>query len=110
MFIKLSYLAFYLCLMLHRKSRMVVYAGIVFVTAVGITFTALSIFMCTPIQRGWDKSIPGTCIHEPTFLFSNSAFNMAADAVVFLIPIPTLWSLQREKRPPPVPHERCRSC
>ena len=34
---------------------MFIYAGIVFVASVGITFTFLSIFMCTPVQRGWDK-------------------------------------------------------
>ncbi|KAK0705585.1 hypothetical protein B0H67DRAFT_594471 [Lasiosphaeris hirsuta] len=94
MLIKFSYLAFYLCLMPNRASRTIVYAGIVFVGAVGVTFTTLSIFMCTPIQRGWDKSVPGICVNEQGYLFSNSAFNMAADAIVFVMPIPTLWSLQ----------------
>lgn len=65
--------------------------------AVGITFTLLSIFMCTPIERGWDKSVPGTCIDGTVFLFSNTAFNMAADVVVFIMPIPALWSLHRER-------------
>lgn len=94
MLIKFSYLAFYLCLMPDRRSRFIVYAGIVFVGAVGVTFTTLAIFMCTPIQRGWDKSVPGTCVDEQSYLFSNSAFNMATDVIVFVMPIPTLWSLQ----------------
>ncbi|KAK1751517.1 hypothetical protein QBC47DRAFT_417413 [Echria macrotheca] len=94
MFIKLSYLAFYLCLMPGRRSRNFVYAGMAFVIAVGITFTVLSIFMCTPIQRGWDKTVEGTCVEEQPYLFSNAAFNMAADVIVFVMPIPTLWSLQ----------------
>jgi hypothetical protein len=98
MLIKFSYLAFYLCLMPDRRSRMVVYAGFAFVAAVGITFTTLSIFMCTPIQRGWDKSVPGTCIDDAGFLLSNAVFNMAADVVVFLMPTPRLLSLQREQK------------
>ena len=96
MFIKFSYLAFYLCLMPDRRSRIFVYAGIAFVCAVGVTFTTMSIFMCTPIQRGWDRTIEGTCISEQPYLFSNAAFNMAADVIVFVMPIPTLWSLHRE--------------
>jgi len=100
MFIKFSYLAFYLCLMPGRRSRIVVYAGMVFVAATGITFTIMSIFMCTPIQRGWDKTVAGTCVHEQAYLFSNAAFNTAADVVVFVMPIPTLWSLQRESSSP----------
>jgi hypothetical protein len=96
MFIKFSYLAFYLCLMPDRRSRIFVYAGIAFVAAIGITFTTLAIFMCTPIQRGWDRTIEGTCVEEQPYLFSNAAFNMAADVMVFVMPIPTLWGLQRE--------------
>ncbi|KAK4443160.1 hypothetical protein QBC34DRAFT_213301 [Podospora aff. communis PSN243] len=94
MFIKFSYLAFYLCIMPERRGRIALYSGMVFVGAVGITFTILSIFMCTPIQRGWDKTVEGTCIEEQPYLFSNAAFNMAADIIVFVLPIPTLWSLQ----------------
>lgn len=97
MFIKLSYLAFYTCLMPDRRSLggISVYAGMAFVVAIGITFTMLSIFMCTPIQRAWDQSVEGTCIPQEPYLYSNAAFNMAADIIVFLMPIPTLWHLQR---------------
>jgi hypothetical protein len=76
---------------------MIVYAGMGFVVGVGITFTLLSIFMCTPIEKGWNSSLPGTCIDGTAFLYSNAAFNMAADVVVFILPIPALWSLQRER-------------
>jgi hypothetical protein len=96
LFIKLSYLAFYLRLTPDRKNQIIAYVAIGFVTAVGITFTTLSIFMCTPIQRGWDKSVPGTCVNDAGFLLSNAALNMAADVVVFAMPIPALWSLHRE--------------
>ncbi|KAK0752588.1 hypothetical protein B0T18DRAFT_405171, partial [Schizothecium vesticola] len=93
MLIKFSYLAFYLCLMPDRRSRIFVYVGMAFVGAIGVTFTIMSIFMCTPIPRGWDRTIEGTCVAEQPYLFSNAAFNMAADVIVFVMPIPTLWSL-----------------
>lgn len=82
-----------------RRNRIAIYAGAGFVVAVGITFTVLSVFMCSPIARGWDKSIPGTCVDGETFLLCNAAFNMAADVVVFVLPLPTLWGLQREPSP-----------
>ena len=93
--IKLSYLVLYLSLMPNRRSRHVVYGAIGFVVSVGITFICLSIFMCTPISRGWDKAVPGTCIDDKTFLVTNAVFNMAADAIVFMVPVPMLWGLQR---------------
>ena len=93
--IKLSYLALYLSLMPDRKSRYAVYGAIGFVVSVGITFICLSIFMCTPISRGWDKAVPGTCINDKAFLLTNAVFNMAADAIVFMVPVPMLWGLQR---------------
>ena len=102
MLIKFSYLSFYLYLMTpvaHPKSRLVVYVGIVFVALGGIVLMALALFLCTPIQRNWDKSVPGTCINESGFLFSGATFNMVADVLVFVMPIPTLWSLQRKQRP-----------
>jgi len=70
-----------------------VLTGTGFVVAVGITFTALSIFMCIPVQRGWDKSVPGKYIDEFRFLFCNAAFNIVADIAIFIILIPTLWRL-----------------
>lgn len=94
--IKLSYFAFYLRLMPERSKRLVVYGGAAFTIAVGITYTTLSIFMCTPVERGWDKSVPGTCVDSQGFLLSNAALNMVADIIVFLMPVPALWSLQRE--------------
>ncbi len=95
--IKFSYLAFYLSLMPDRKSRLAVYAMIAFIVAVGVTFTTLTIFWCTPVRRAWEFTVPGTC--KVVFLFSNAAFNMVADVIVFLLPIPTLWSLHCKEGP-----------
>jgi len=61
--------------------------------------------MCTPIERGWDKTVPGTCVDDTSFLLSNSFLNMAADALVFIMPIPALWQLHRIT-PSPVPGGR----
>jgi hypothetical protein len=72
------------------KGRMAVYGGTAFVVAVGITFICLSIFICSLISRGWDKSVPGICINDTAILLSNAAFNMAADVIVFIIPVPML--------------------
>lgn len=97
--IKLSYLALYLSLVPNRRSRIVVYGAVAFVIIVGATFICLSIFLCTPISRGWDKSVPGTCINDEAFLLNNAVFNMVADAIVFAVPLPMLWSLQRMDDP-----------
>jgi hypothetical protein len=97
MVIKLSYLAFYLRLMPSRRERLFVYAATAFVVVLGVTYTLLSAFLCTPVARSWDKSLPGTCMDETAFLLSNAAINMVADVIIFVLPIPALWSLHGER-------------
>ena len=72
-----------------------IFAATALVVGGGISFTVSSIFMCFPIEKGWDPSVPGKCIDRNAWVYVNTAYNMVADVVVFLLPIPTLWSLQR---------------
>ena len=96
--IKLSYLAFYLRLLPHRRYRYAVYAAIGLVMSLGISFTFLSIFMCTPVEKGWNPTMPGHCVSNPGYLISNSGLNMFADIIIFTLPIPTLWGLNCERK------------
>ncbi|KAH8882372.1 hypothetical protein GQ53DRAFT_812093 [Thozetella sp. PMI_491] len=94
MLVKLSYLALYLRIMTNRAHRIMTYATAGLVVTLGVSYIFVSIFMCTPIEKGWNPQLEGTCVDSAGYLISNAAFNMTSDVIIFLLPLPTLWSLQ----------------
>jgi hypothetical protein len=55
------------------------------------------IFACSPIQKGWDTSIPrgvGSCINRPGVYLGTAVTNTLSDVVLILIPIRVVWGLQ----------------
>ncbi|KAI0415233.1 hypothetical protein F5X98DRAFT_229272 [Xylaria grammica] len=58
----------------------------------GIVFGTL--FMCTPIEKNWNLSIPGTC-GSTTALFIGSAVpSVVIDLIILILPLPKIWGLQ----------------
>ena len=49
---------------------------------------------CRPVQRIWDKAVPGTCINAWLFFVISSAINVVTDFVVLVLPIQATWGLQ----------------
>lgn len=43
---------------------------IILLLAEGIEETAVVIFRCTPVERGWTPSVPGTCLDLTIFYYS----------------------------------------
>ncbi|SMY28772.1 unnamed protein product [Zymoseptoria tritici ST99CH_1A5] len=60
-----------------------------------ISFEFSTIFICTPPSYAWNAltGAKGHCIQRDAQLFTNSAFNIAADFVVLLLPIPKFLHL-----------------
>ena len=57
-----------------------------------------TIFQCTPVQRSWNKTVPGTCMNIATFFYVNAGFNIATDVAIMILPIPVIHALQLPKR------------
>ena len=57
-----------------------------------------TIFECTPVQKSWQKTLPGTCINTATFFFVNAGFNIATDVAIMLLPVPVIYSLHLPMR------------
>ncbi|KAK2058647.1 integral membrane protein [Colletotrichum caudatum] len=90
LFTKASILVFYLRFPLRRPIRMVVYA-VMFATVAYSSAGALSwAYLCTPIERIWDDSVPGTCANESMWWLMLSVSNVATDIAILLLP---LWIL-----------------
>jgi hypothetical protein len=54
--------------------------------------------MCRLIAYLWDKSLTGTCIDKRILYFTNAAFNVITDFVIFSLPLPILLKLQIPKK------------
>lgn len=94
--IKLSVLCFYHRIFPFRKVTIIASLLGAFIIAWCITYLALIVFNCRPIQYFWDKSIPGgKCIGDG-FLESYllGAGNVVTDIAVLALPIPWLVRLK----------------
>ena len=56
--------------------------------------TASSIWQCTPIQRAWDRSLPGTCISLTINWYANAVFSITTDVLIILLPQKVIWQSQ----------------
>lgn len=65
-----------------------------FIIGPSIIITLVTVFSCNPIAYFWDRDIPnGSCIDVSALAYANSAFAMAQDAILILLPIFMLWKL-----------------
>ena len=61
--------------------------------AIGIGF----ILQCNPVERAWDKTVPGHCINVVKLWLGNAIPNIVTDLVIIVIPLPLVWNLQMRR-------------
>ena len=49
---------------------------------------------CIPFKALWDPTIPGHCVNVDDVIVVCSAFNIATDVAILIMPLPELWNLQ----------------
>ncbi|PVH93949.1 hypothetical protein DM02DRAFT_540442 [Periconia macrospinosa] len=99
MFIRLSYLAFYLRLAFTKRFRVVLYIWIALVSTFGVASSIVSMTLCVPFERLWTPAtIPGHCINIDAYYTALLALEMVFDIVIFVLPMPLLWTLKLPKR------------
>ncbi|TLD09688.1 hypothetical protein PspLS_11388 [Pyricularia sp. CBS 133598] len=52
------------------------------------------LLQCQPFAKAYDDTIEGTCYSLEAMWLCDFAFNFAIDLILFIQPIPTIWSLQ----------------
>ncbi|EXF77826.1 hypothetical protein CFIO01_07276 [Colletotrichum fioriniae PJ7] len=92
--VKMSFAVLYLRLLPDQVYQRINKFLIVLLLAEGIEETAVVIFRCTPIERAWTPSVPGTCLDLTIFYYSAFVIKLLTDLVLFIQPIPTVWKLQ----------------
>lgn len=84
----------------HRRLRACVWAVVGFVAAQYAAFTLVSVFACTPVRKFWTPlpqvadgagaGATGTCIDRAAFYRALTPCNMAVDAALVALPLPTV--------------------
>lgn len=91
---KLSFLFLYMRIFPTPKFRILCLASIAVIIGGSIGFIVVTIFQCLPVQKYWDRSVPGHCIDNAAFRWSWAPFNTILDVWVCVIPLPVIRRLQ----------------
>ncbi|KAL4881845.1 hypothetical protein BJY04DRAFT_217914 [Aspergillus karnatakaensis] len=59
-----------------------------------ISVDLVAIFQCTPVQKAWNRQLPGTCIDLKAALIGNGAPNFITDILILALPGRSIWKLQ----------------
>lgn len=92
--VKLSIVALYIRLSVSPVFRFVAYSLITFITVNTIINVLVILFPCNPVQKAWDRDIPGKCLPLLTFIIASAAINIATDIAVVVLPIQMLWTIR----------------
>lgn len=93
--IKLCMLFLYLRIFPDRLTKGLAYGGIAFLVISQVVVTFLTIFQCKPVPAVYDLNIKQKqCLSITNIAASGTAFNIAAEIMIFIIPIPIIRSLQ----------------
>lgn len=76
--------------------RKVLHASVAWVIAVFITFVALVVFQCSPVEYYWvyPQLDHGSCLSEGKITLAAGIINCVSDLLVTVLPIPIIWQLQ----------------
>ncbi|KAH0496053.1 hypothetical protein TgHK011_003436 [Trichoderma gracile] len=56
-----------------------------------------TICQCDPLDKAFNRALPGTCIDLARFWFANAGFSIATDIIILLLPLPLIYQLEAPK-------------
>jgi hypothetical protein len=96
---KISILFQYLRIFSSRRFHIACYVMLAIISIYGTWTLFGGIFMCSPINFFWDKSIElGTCLDRSTVWFTDAGVNAVQDLVLLVLPIPMVRRLDIDTR------------
>jgi hypothetical protein len=97
-FIRLSLLYFYLRIIQNRTFRLFTHIMIAISVSFGIGSVVAVGCQCVPLKMLWDQTAKGSCVDIVTFYFANAGIHISTEFIIYVLPIPTLWSLHLPTR------------
>ncbi|PSK34149.1 hypothetical protein B9Z65_8475 [Elsinoe australis] len=93
-FVKMAFLCLYLRIFQNKTFQILTKLMMANVVLGAIALTVATVLQCTPIQRAYNKAIPGTCINLMAFWYAHSVWHAVGDFIIFLMPVPMIRTLQ----------------
>lgn len=59
---------------------------------IGILFG--TIFMCNPVEKNWNPTVPGHCGPTSALWIGSAVPNVVIDLMILILPLPKIWGLQ----------------
>lgn len=91
--IKISILLMYARIFPTRNFRIASYILGAIVVSWVIAIICVSVFQCNPIAKGWNSSLPGTCIDLKGSFIGNAVPNIVTDVAILSLPVHVVWGL-----------------
>jgi hypothetical protein len=91
LFIKNSFLAFYLRLTADERYRRTCWTLVVINSCFCILSGAMSAFGCTPVSFYWNRDQEGTCLNLTRVYLTNAILNLCMDIAILMLPILMIW-------------------
>lgn len=76
-----------------KNFRIALWVSSFFVLGYWIACTILAFLGCQPLQKNFDKTIPGHCVDLINFFRWNGICNLLIDFLILLLPLPMVWHL-----------------
>lgn len=97
-FTKISICMLYFTIFTYEWSRRACWILIAIVIISNLWVVSSVLTACIPLQAFWDISIKGAYCHPQSVWWANTGLNMATDYLIFILPIPVIWSLNLPQR------------
>lgn len=97
--VKLSILLLYLRIFTAgQKFKIAIRATLAFVLGLFIASQLSIIFACRPVKKLFNPTLEGSCIDIRMHVNATSALNIFSDFVIWILPLPMIWTLKTSKR------------
>ncbi|KAL7931949.1 hypothetical protein V8C35DRAFT_308954 [Trichoderma chlorosporum] len=91
---KMSLGMLYLRIFPDRKFRLAVISVMAVTAAYTLAAVLLTIFACKPIEKSWNKALPGVCVNSISIWYSTSVLNIITDLLIIVLPLNEIRRLQ----------------
>lgn len=95
---KASILAQYLRIFSSRNTRICCYILLLLLVPATCWSIFGGTFLCRPVAKLWNPSIPGKCLDPRQYWLSAAGVNMAMDFLVLLLPLPAITQLRLPRK------------
>lgn len=93
--VKYSALAFYLRLFPVPFMIWGVWTTVAIATGWVLSTTLAIIFQCQPVQKTWNREIPGHCINIKAFYVGQAVPHIITDIIILLLPVRVIYKLEQ---------------